>query len=120
MSSSLSKFAATRAPVDFGARLVDDFIEGARSNSFGRPVNVQFAVKGASEALQKHAVNGATVGHIMDLAGLGMLAAPVVHDLVGNPEHESETVRKLKSGTELAGLGVLTAPSLIELLSKKH
>lgn len=57
----------------------------------------------------------ADAGHIAELAGLGMLAAPHVYTGVTGKEPKKSTTRK----TELAGLGILAAPSAMKLLSKK-
>ncbi len=57
----------------------------------------------------------ADAGHIAELAGLGMLAAPHVYTSVTGKKPKESTTRK----TELAGLGVLAAPSALKLLSKK-
>jgi hypothetical protein len=52
--------------------------------------------------------------HPMELAGLGVLAAPSVAHLAGHPMEE-----KTKSKLEVAGLGTLAAPSLAHML-KRH
>jgi hypothetical protein len=105
------------------------FIEGALNNEFGRPVNIQYDGPVSKNAQEKTAFvqqlpamarNAWTQGrdaavkrfggmgeHGLELAGLGMLALPVAHDLVSDPAAESPEAHKLKSLTELAGLGVL-------------
>jgi len=55
--------------------------------------------------------------HAMDLAGLGLIAAPVVHSIVSSGE-DSPGVEKLKHKSDLAGLGLLAVPTAMKLLQR--
>lgn len=110
-------------------RIIDDFVKGAANNGFGRPITIQLAKEaGVQDALKQFLPPlknvGAQLGkgarkfmndpHKMELAGLGLLAAPVVHDLIGD-DHESRATRTAKRITELVGLGVLGHSTLKEM-----
>ena len=72
--------------------------------------------QGAAQAFQKFALDGETAKHIADLAGLGLLSVPVLNHLLGDPEHDSPTKKRVMVGTELAGLGTLAVPTLHHLM----
>lgn len=140
--ADLSKYKPPRrhpggGPVSVYNDMSGAFIEGALNNGFGRPVNIQYdgpvskvafdlsglgnkamaigrlaRMKGRRAALNTYGQLG---DHGMELAGLGMLAAPVAHDLISDPQEESAGMHKMKTLTELAGLGVLAVPSLRHL-----
>ena len=78
--------------------------------------------EGAQAALAKFALALPTLKpvaqHALELAGLGLIAAPVAHSLVAGEENESPAVTKLKHTSDLAGLAMLAAPSALQLLQK--
>ena len=43
----------------------------------------------------------------LNIAGLGMIAAPTVHNLVSGEDNDSPTVHSAKHMSDLAGLGLL-------------
>ena len=93
-------------------RMVADFVEGAANNTFGRPITIQLAKEaGIQDALRKF-VNDP---HKTELAGLGMMAVPVAHDIISDEDKESHAVRKAKQIAELVGLGVLGHSTLKEM-----
>jgi len=56
----------------------------------------------------KEALGGEALGRHLETAGLGLLMAPVAHDLIRKgDEPERPGLRKIKAGAELAGLGLL-------------
>lgn len=74
--------------------------------------------QGAQDALHKYAGGvGSTIMHQLlapehlkrnlNVAGLGLIAAPVVHNLLGKEEEDSPTLHKAKHLSDLAGLGLL-------------
>lgn len=75
-------------------------------------------VQGAAQAFQKFAVDSDTANHIMELAGLGMLSVPVLNHLLGDPDNDSPTKKRVMAGTELAGLGTLAYPAVNHLIHK--
>jgi hypothetical protein len=104
--------------------LISDFIDGARNNSFGRRVNVElgpglsasYKTAGAMEALQRLGIGGAA-----ELAGLGLIAAPVAHQLATSGKAEEDpTTQKIHHTSDLAGLGLLASPYIMKLLGKGH
>lgn len=50
---------------------------------------------------------------VLELAGLGLIAAPSLHGLLTREEDTSPTTKKLLHASDLAGLGLLAAPHLI-------
>ncbi len=58
--------------------------------------------------------------HALDVAGLGVLAAPAAADLVHARRHPGTSSKReiFHSGAELAGLGILAAPGVAHLLRK--
>jgi hypothetical protein len=74
-------------------------------------------IRGAQAALGKFALSQEAVDHILDVAGLGTLAVPVLDHLLANQNEESERRKKLMSGLELGGLGMLAVPSARKLLT---
>lgn len=99
---------------------VQDFIDGytKAARDAGRPTSVQLDVPtaylaGKQAALAKYA--GISLHDGLDLAGLGLLGAPLVHDLVSDEKTESPTVHRIKKLTELGGLGVLAGSTLSKL-----
>jgi len=130
---TLLKYAASRPPVDFGGGLVADLIDGAKNNGFGRPVNIQLAglppelsakLSGVRDACTAYGTKIALAvpnlspkaRHLFELAGLGLIAAPVAHDIIARGEDESPALTKAKHLSDLTGLGVLAAPSVMDLL----
>jgi len=95
--------------------MLNDFIEGFKRAALaaGRKGTVQPYEAGRESAMRKFA---AYAPHEMaDLAGLGMLAAPVVHDLASDPtKPDSPRLHKLKSVSEIAGLATLAASTLLK------
>lgn len=74
-------------------------------------------IKGAQAALAKFALSSEQLDHVLDLAGLGTLAVPVVDHFTSDPEEESERKKKLMNALELGGLGMLAVPSARKLLT---
>lgn len=72
---------------------------------------------GARAALAKFAVMTPGMEHGLDIAGLGMLAAPVAHDMFTHGEPENPWLTRAKHLTELAGLGVLAAKPISHFLN---
>jgi hypothetical protein len=56
--------------------------------------------------------------HALELAGLGLIAAPVAHSIIAGDENESPAVNKLKHTSDLAGLGLLAVPTAMKLLQR--
>jgi hypothetical protein len=85
--------------------------------------------QGAQDALYKYAggVTDALLHQLLasehlkrnlNVAGLGLIAAPAVHDLVrSKDEEESPSVHKAKHLSDLAGLGLLIGT---EFMKSKH
>jgi len=73
--------------------------------------------QGAQAALEKYAGAGTEAFHALlhspnlkrnlNIAGLGLIAAPAVHSLVSKEDEESPTVHHAKHLSDLAGLGLL-------------
>lgn len=104
-------------------RFVQDFIEGftKAARAGGRLSHVQPEVPGIERAyaagktaaLQKFAAMSMHDG--LDLAGLGMLGAPLIHDVATDGAEEAPWLRRSKKITELAGLATLAASTLSKL-----
>ena len=104
-------------------RYVADFIDGftKAARAGGRLGRVQpdvpgverSYVAGKTAALQKYAAMSMHDG--LDLAGLGMLGAPLIHDVVTDGHEEAPWMRRAKKITELAGLATLAASTLSKL-----
>lgn len=71
--------------------------------------------KGVQAAMQKWAVD---THNILELAGLGLIAAPVAHSLIAGEEDESPPVTKLKHLSDLSGLGLLAGPVIHKMVTK--
>jgi hypothetical protein len=56
--------------------------------------------------------------HALELAGLGLIAAPVAHSIIAGHENESPGVTRLKHTSDLVGLGLLAAPTALKLLQR--
>ena len=56
--------------------------------------------------------------HAMELAALGLIAAPVAHSIIAGDENDSPAVNKLKHTSDLAGLGLLAVPTAMKLLQR--
>lgn len=56
--------------------------------------------------------------HAIDLAGLGLIAAPVAHSLIAGDSDDSPVVNKLKHTSDLTGLALLAVPTAMKLLGK--
>jgi hypothetical protein len=50
---------------------------------------------------------------ILELSGLGLIAAPVLHSFFAGHEDESPTLTKVKHLSDLTGLGLLAAPHFL-------
>lgn len=78
--------------------------------------------EGVQTALAKFALALPTLKpvaeHALELAGLGLIAAPVAHSIIAGEENESPGVTKLKHTSDLAGLAMLAAPTALQLLQK--
>lgn len=72
--------------------------------------------QGTAQAFQKFALDAETAKHVADLAGLGLLSVPVLNHLLGSPEHDSPTKKRVMAGSELAGLGALAVPTIHHLM----
>lgn len=94
-----------------------DFIAGFKQAAAagGRLGTVQPYEAGREEALRKYA---APMGlhDKLDLLGLGLLAAPVIHSAIADGSAEDPRIHRIKNIAELAGLGTLAASTL----SKAH
>lgn len=55
---------------------------------------------------------------LMELGGLGLIAAPVAHSIIAGEEHEHPAITKIKHLSDLAGLGLLAAPSIQKLMKR--
>ena len=84
--------------------------------------------QGAQDALYKYAggVADAVLHQLLapehlkrnlNVAGLGLIAAPTVHNMLGNEEEDSPTLHKAKHLSDLAGLGLLIGT---EFMQGKH
>jgi len=84
--------------------------------------------QGAQDALHKYAggVTDAVLHQLLapehlkrnlNVAGLGLIAAPAVHSLVSGEDEESPTVHNAKHLSDLAGLGLLIGT---EFMQPKH
>ena len=103
--------------------IVQDFIDGytKAAREGGRRVSVQTSIPdsgaaytaGKQAALHKYAKMDLHDG--LDLAGLGMLGVPLVHDIATDGAEEAPWVRRTKKITELAGLATLAASTLSKL-----
>lgn len=98
--------------------LAQDFIEGfvKAARAAGRAYHVQYTpyLAGKQAALEKF--GGMGLHDKLDLAGLGLLAAPVMHSAITDHAQESPGMRRTKTIAELAGLATLAASTL----SKAH
>ena len=72
--------------------------------------------QGAAQAFRKFALDAGIASHVAELAGLGLLSVPALNHLLGDPEHDSPTKKRVMAGTELAGLGTLAVPTLQHLM----
>ncbi len=73
--------------------------------------------QGAQAALEKLAISTG-LGHKLDIAGLGVLAIPAVHNLLRRYNHdENATSGRIMAGSELGGLGLLAAKPIMDLLA---
>jgi hypothetical protein len=76
--------------------------------------------QGAQAALEKYALAPPSMKpfaeHAVELAGLGLIAAPVVHSLIAGDSEDSPVVNKLKHTSDLTGLALLAVPSALKLL----
>lgn len=98
---------------------MQDFIEGftKAARAAGRRFSVQMDApyeSGKLAALQKYAAFD--MHDKLDLAGLGMLGVPLIHDVATDGAEESPWMRRAKKLTELAGLATLAGSTL----SKAH
>jgi len=50
----------------------------------------------------------------LNIAGLGLIAAPTVHSMVTGDEPESKTMKTVKHISDLAGLGLLTGTEFMK------
>ena len=84
--------------------------------------------QGAQDALQKYAggVMDAVLHQLLapehlkrnlNVAGLGLIAAPAVHSLVAGDDSESKVMKTTKHLSDLAGLGLLIGT---EFMQPKH
>lgn len=73
--------------------------------------------RGAQVALEKLAISTG-LGHKLDIAGLGVLAVPALHNLLRHyhPD-ENATSGRVMAGSELGGLGLLAAKPIMDLLA---
>lgn len=104
-------------------RIVQDFIDGfiKSARAGGRRYRVEpdgpgverAYAAGKTAALRKFAAMSMHDG--LDLAGLGMLGAPLIHDVVSDGAEEAPWLRRTKKITELAGLATLAASTLSKL-----
>lgn len=102
-------------------RYISDFVEGftKAAKAAGRRGHVQLGegteayAAGKTAALAKYAALGMHDG--LDLAGLGMLGAPLIHDVATDGEEEAPWLKRTKKITELAGLATLAASTLSKL-----
>lgn len=56
--------------------------------------------------------------HAIELAGLGLIAAPAAHSLIAGDSDDSPVVNKLKHTSDLTGLALLAVPSALKLLQR--
>ena len=79
-------------------------------------MNVLAYRRGADTALAKYAGVGEVLQKVLaspnlrrnlNLTGLGLIAAPVIHSTLSDDKEESPAVTKLKHLSDLAGLGLL-------------
>ena len=95
---------------------VDGYVKAAREGGRSPRVHLDAStayVAGKTAALRKFAKF--PLDDKLDLAGLGLLGAPLIHDIVADTEHESPAVRRAKKITELAGLATLAASTLTKI-----
>jgi len=74
--------------------------------------------QGAQDALTKFALAmpklSPDVQHkVIELAGIGLIAAPVVHSFFAGEENDSPTLRRAKHLSDLTGLGLLAVPHFL-------
>ena len=83
--------------------------------------------QGSREALAKYAGVGSDAFHAilhspnlkrnLNVAGLGLIAAPVAHSLLSHDQEESPALKNTKHLSDLAGLGLLIGT---EFMKSKH
>ena len=74
--------------------------------------------KGATDALEKFALSlpklSTEAQHkIIELSGLGLIAAPVLHSFFAGEENENPTLTKAKHLSDLTGLSLLAVPHFL-------
>lgn len=78
--------------------------------------------QGAQAALVKFALAMPSMKpfaeHAVELAGLGLIAAPVAHSLIAGDSDDSPVVNKLKHTSDLTGLALLAVPTAMKLLQR--
>lgn len=70
---------------------------------------------GVQNAFEKFALSPG-LEHMLDLGGLGLIAAPVVHSAIMGEKDENPMLTRAKHLSDLAGLGLLSAPTISKLM----
>ncbi len=67
-----------------------------------------------------HMLTEGRLPHAIEIAGLGILAAPTINDMIDPPWIQTEKRRHQGHVAELTGLGTLMVPSIASILKHHH